>query len=539
MNLLGQIFYIINKQRFFNSKNSYLQKVLWGIFPIIIFLSVALPYLSHSPRWFLDETWLSLFGYGLYHDGRLYHPVIRGWGGMDRYFLLPALILPVTTAIFFKLFGYGIFQARLASICMGCIVIMFVYRIGKKIFGFKPALLASILLAVYPWFQDIASRVRPEIYSMAIGFFAIFLSLDLWDKKYLPKRLFLVGMLMGVSVYTHPQAVLFTGIVILLIIWNNWKFFFKNSLLLGLGLILGILPYILYILYVIAKTTPEQVSFSNQLIGYRTVGIINLIEGHIGYVIYLEKLRWKNYLRMPVGLPLIILYGIVICQTLFRRNKTRQAFILALIYILYVFLLPLITANNCSRYLAIIEPIPILLFVRLLSNDASFFNASGSRWEKINNYLRNLFRIGYVIMLIGFLSVSIYAKLFFRRADISKIINQISEIVPNNVEVTGEIIFGLFPEKLKIVYPVPWKGFITNEKKIAEAKTPYILSSLGWGANRGLWLPPPEIVPDLPITKYAQTHGELIVSFFDKYYGPIRLYKLKSNSNSVNSQSQP
>jgi len=101
MNLLGQIFYIINKQRFFNSKNSYLQKVLWGIFPIIIFLSVALPYLSHSPRWFLDETWLSLFGYGLYHDGRLYHPVIRGWGGMDRYFLLPALILPVTTAIFF------------------------------------------------------------------------------------------------------------------------------------------------------------------------------------------------------------------------------------------------------------------------------------------------------------------------------------------------------------------------------------------------------------------------------------------------------
>jgi mannosyltransferase len=61
----------------------------------------------------------------------------------------------------FKLFGYGLFQARLLSAVFGTLAIVFVYLLAEYLFGRRIALLASLLLGVSQLGIMFSQEVRP------------------------------------------------------------------------------------------------------------------------------------------------------------------------------------------------------------------------------------------------------------------------------------------------------------------------------------------------------------------------------------------
>ncbi len=176
---------------------------------------------------------------------------------------------------FFKIFGYGVFQARMASVFLAALVLLLVYDFGQKGFWAQPRFVRSLLLAVHPWFQDIAARVRPEIYPMALGTMTLWLSVPALNRELRPRRLFLVGILAGLSLYTHPIAVLYTSVIVLLTLWSLRAHWLKSILWIGTGAVLGILPYLVYLIYV---TTHSNISLRGQLAG-NVLGISYLLGG--------------------------------------------------------------------------------------------------------------------------------------------------------------------------------------------------------------------------------------------------------------------
>ena len=61
----------------------------------------------------------------------------------------------------FKLFGYGLFQARLLSAVFGTLAIVFLYLLAEYLFGRRTALLASLLLGISQLGIMFSQEVRP------------------------------------------------------------------------------------------------------------------------------------------------------------------------------------------------------------------------------------------------------------------------------------------------------------------------------------------------------------------------------------------
>jgi 4-amino-4-deoxy-L-arabinose transferase-like glycosyltransferase len=125
----------------------------WRVAMVLIFLvgwySLAtLPYLDNFPRPTQDETQIAAPAYKLATQGIYGQDLYTGYYHSERYVYEFLPLHPLLLALCFKLFGLGMWQARLVSVFCGLATVLLTYDLGRRLYGAMLGLLAAAFLCV-------------------------------------------------------------------------------------------------------------------------------------------------------------------------------------------------------------------------------------------------------------------------------------------------------------------------------------------------------------------------------------------------------
>ena len=127
----------------------------------LVYLHNALPYLTTLPRVNVDEPWLMERGYQIMRTGVPSQPMLR----LDTAYLLQ-VGYGYLLAGWMSMFGVGLFQARLLSVCLGLGIVAMVAAIGRRSIDETTGLAAALFLAVDSNFLGGVRDARTDIPSL-------------------------------------------------------------------------------------------------------------------------------------------------------------------------------------------------------------------------------------------------------------------------------------------------------------------------------------------------------------------------------------
>jgi 4-amino-4-deoxy-L-arabinose transferase-like glycosyltransferase len=326
------------------------------------------------------------------------HPIIlRAYGEFDYRPPLNAWLCAASI----KLLGYSIFSGRLPSAIIGCLSLLLLFFVSKKLAGNLFALFALIFAGLSPW-HILFSRMAHEgtILPPFFMILAIYFWIKLKERRYNFIYLILLGFTTGIATnaYQSTKLIFFIlSIIFALDIIKNSKAKFKNLLLLGLSTFIGALPQIL------AATTIPEHFFTRATNGTINKGSITI--EFIGYFFqkFFANLSPKylffsfgEFNNLSIGRLLtaetaFFYFGIIVM--LFVIKKTN-AFNPKYLY-LFIFIGILPSALTPDNPHAIRTSACLVLF--------PFFSASGVLffYQKINNQsLKQLYTSGLVLIIV-------------------------------------------------------------------------------------------------------------------------------------------
>jgi 4-amino-4-deoxy-L-arabinose transferase-like glycosyltransferase len=165
-----------------------------------VYLHNALPHLTMLPRINVDEPWLIERAYQLASNGSPRQPMFL----LDRAYLLQpgqSLLL----APWIKLFGVGLWQARLLAVLLGLGTLTAVYVIGETLFGPAVGIAAAVLLATDSNFLGAYRMARTD--APAVCFAAASLAaLAVGERTGRARWLFAAGFCAGVAMLCHGNC---------------------------------------------------------------------------------------------------------------------------------------------------------------------------------------------------------------------------------------------------------------------------------------------------------------------------------------------
>src|SRR3989339_674861 len=214
---------------------NFFRKYFFELMLVLIILGVLIfsfSTLTTKPRLWTDEG-LSI---ELARDFLLYGKldVVSSPGVFsDVPFLLQSTGYPMTImlAVFFKIFGFGLVQARLFALALMIILLILVYWFTKKQFGKTNALLAVFLIATFAPFYGNGRCITGEI----LGFIFLLFGLNYFLDR---RRLWLGGLFLGLAVMTKPSVyLLIIPAVLIVLLIEKRQFFFQ-----AFKLLTGMLP---------------------------------------------------------------------------------------------------------------------------------------------------------------------------------------------------------------------------------------------------------------------------------------------------------
>jgi hypothetical protein len=136
-----------------------------------------------------------------------------------------------TAAAIFRLFGLGVFQARLTSLLWGGLLLLLVYGLGRRYWGHAVGLAAAVLLAVSNPFLVGTHTLRPDVQVVTMVLGALLLaerSLDATARRPLLLA-FLSGLVLGLVPDTHPNGAAFFPLVGLVFpLRQGWRRFLRR-----------------------------------------------------------------------------------------------------------------------------------------------------------------------------------------------------------------------------------------------------------------------------------------------------------------------
>lgn len=185
-----------------------------GLWSYLLIVLIALPLLlwnldSHPIPWF-DEGFTTHAArtlaergvYGTYNaqDGYLHFDSGVSTG--------PTLVIPI--ALLFKLFGYGMWQARLVNVLFTLVLLWGLFAVMKRLYGQNVSLLAVMILLGWPnlagaGFLNVSRQVlgeAPALAFLAVGWWVLFKS---WSARS-TKLAALAGLLFGLGLVTKSQV---------------------------------------------------------------------------------------------------------------------------------------------------------------------------------------------------------------------------------------------------------------------------------------------------------------------------------------------
>lgn len=345
------------------------------------------------------EAW-SLLKYGVDYKGYSFPVYLAAWdsgmNALETYLMMP----------FIALFGLNAVTVRLPQLIVGCLSILVIYLLLRRIEGKQTALLAAFAIAICPWHimlcrWGLESNLAPGFFLFGLYFFV--LATD--NSKYLPLSTFMYGL----SLYTYATVWIFVPFIVLSMVaycMVHKKLHCDKHLIWAVVIIIAeAFPLILFLAvnygfideivtsYIsIPKLTSmraSEISFTN-ISGKMKLLYNVFIKQSDGYI-WNSPTKFGLFYRISIPFSLL---GIICCFTRILKSIKSKAFTLsALPMIQFVLCLPLCLLVNANANRVNIIILPTVIFA-----------AIGINWLielKAGKFVSAIMLI-YVVMFIGF-----------------------------------------------------------------------------------------------------------------------------------------
>ncbi len=306
----------------------------------------------HPVPW-KDEPWLMQPAFEILKTGKMSMPMFRHFGNEigERIFTDP--VFTYLLAGWFRIFGFGLLQARLFNLSLSIGALVLVYLLGRLLGG-KLTGFTAITLLVFDNNYITASRfLRNDFASVFFALASAFCYLKaktlLTQTKSLG-RIYLIasGLLATMSALSHLNGLY---IIVLLAIWlfidYGWKFVIKiDPWILAISINILALPYFLYcwanrVIYAAQWNTftPERTQ------GMTSEGLwANIIQEPLRYrdwdygIMFMTTNRAVIFFKIFTVLAIVYLLVIVIQQLKQRQALNTSSYIYLLSAITWIML---------------------------------------------------------------------------------------------------------------------------------------------------------------------------------------------------------
>ena len=288
---------------------------------------------------------------------------------------------PLLSLLFFLGFfiKHSVVTASVITAGLGALAGLFIFLIGKKLYGFKVGIIAGLIYTFVPFMTLNSNYLLTDVPS--ITFMAISFYLSLFkDKKFL---LFLGGVFFSFSILMKFTVILLGPIFILYFVIRKFKL--NEIFLFFLGAFIAIFPYLLW----------AQIKLGNFLTPFiQGQGMVSdFNEPKFFYYFNLNKAF--SFLTL-VGLGLFLIFTIIKVKSKEYKHWKRDLLMLAWIAIFLLYLTK--TPHKELRYLL---PITIPIILLASCGIASFI-------EKVKKPYKVVIWILFIISLL-YLASSTYA----------------------------------------------------------------------------------------------------------------------------------
>lgn len=387
---------------------------------ILVFIYIVLySYnLDKYPRIWWDEALFSNPAYTLLTRGKFGTELLYGWNNIhnNTFWMPPAYLLLLFPS--FKLFGFGILQARAISVLLGLVTLIFTYKLAERLYGKNVALFSSILWIFNPINFWIYREVRMEAALIAFLLIAVYSLVTAFSNNS-RKYYFLVGIFASLGLLSHPNGL--HGIIAIFLILVVKKIYDSRLWVFVLGVLL---PGMVYLVYVLLDFNSFIAQFSANIGNSATMIPQNIANEYLRYRgfigIYGQGFFENDILFYAKLIFFMILSGMLIIYAVRRRTESDKLMIVLIFTYLVMF--TILVNQKIWWYLGIILPYLSILMASFLV-------------EK-NSMLR-IFKIVvavFFLMNIVHISFSLYTT---RDYNYYGTISQIKEIIPEGSTVIG------------------------------------------------------------------------------------------------------
>ena len=255
----------------------------------------------------------------------------------------------IPLAAFFKLFGFGLPQARIYMLLWMNVMLFCLFYFTRKKWGDNVALATLFLVATFAPFYGNGRSVMGEI----PGFTFLLLSLIWYFNK---NNLFLAGLFLGLAVISKPSVYVFLIPAFVVLLLFEKKDFFSRVIRLGIG---AVLPFFIWVgIYadtVFSSSTWKNLGahFSNP---YEQAQVTSLINIKNNLAAFFESPTLIYFLLFTI----IIISAVYIKKDYYEQNK--QIIILTVSYGILDFFYYL----KSLGYLRYLIAVQFLIFILLV-----------------------------------------------------------------------------------------------------------------------------------------------------------------------------
>jgi hypothetical protein len=496
---------------------------------LIIFGISSMLYLDIFPKVWMDEAWESTTAYTLQKDGSLRNLTLvsASRGNVDVHFLEPRIVLSLIVSPIFSLLGVGSVQGRLASVFMGGLAVVGIYLLARKIGNHIFASVCTLFFICDNLFFVVTRTIRPEIYVVDIAIWALFLAIDTAASFW---KLFFCGVLLGISLYCHPNAFLVVVAVVVIVLSPVGLKQYRRILLpIALGIFMGFLPYALYVVYQDGANHFRDFWLQIQ----SRAGMLTDPEAFFSSALVAELGRYTSYIFFPYRLPIFLIQISAIGYAFYKRDDKFNKHFLIFVFV-HILLFPILISAKTSRYLTVLMPVVTILVLKMIWSMAgwSYDSALHAILSSVAKFNRNVL-MPTALVLILFVNQAggdIWAVWQSRDCSFPPFISQVRSLVPSGAKVWGPMTFwfGFYDHP----YRTQWT--IRHEKEMNSFQPEYIIlydTSEIWANQTGVTKRP------IPDSESAETLRNMLIELVKRRgisvgsvpngcYGNIEIFKL-------------
>ena len=281
-------------------------------------------------------------------------------------------LYPLLVAASYKVFGLGVWQARLVSMLCGLATILLTFQLGRTLyhaaFGLTAAAALCLMsLGVDPYMSgipllDLARVIRYDILVpvFVLGACLVFCWAENHDQKigYLG-----AGFLVGLATLTHLYGAFILLPFAVLLLWQNgWRVILKPALyLLGLAWILCLVPWLLYVGIDPAAYEGQMLRHAERFHLFDPGFLLwNLTHEHWRYLTWVGGSFHQPILWPRLGIWLLPIALTTTTILLWRKRRTSQLADRFILVTLPVLALALALLLNLKRYPYLILILPFM-----------------------------------------------------------------------------------------------------------------------------------------------------------------------------------